>query len=265
MKFRNLFLVLTLVLVSFTIMGVTRKKTKLRLRTKAYPVLSISDRKLIAIENSSAIATSAKFSYDALGNLSRVEFDGMATEYQVAGDTLNAFTLNTSKNKRTEFFAGDFAEKGYLNEYSRWYILSGDTVRSFGKFEYNDQGYLEKQTVRFNSGDEYEKLYTYAQDDLVSVQIFKNKKPVSTTTWQYTGNIDHVKIDFSRFYDAALNITGPASKHLPAHKLVVNPKGVVQLDESYTYELDAEGYVMKRMTTSGNNAFAAIEEKFLYQ
>jgi YD repeat-containing protein len=260
MKFRNLFLAMTLLMGSFTIMAVTGKKNK----PKKFPLLAVSEKKLLAIENMNSSGQTARFNYDAAGNLRLVEWDETKTEYSYVSDSMMAFTSNKRKNRRTEFFRGHFSEAGYLNGYERWYILSGDTMRSFGKFEYNEQGFLEQQKIRFNNGDEWQKIYSYDQNDLVSVKVFKNNKPVSTTIWEYTDKADPVRIDFSRFFDAALNITGAASKHLPSRKLVLDPKAVTQLDEYYTYEFDANGFVTKRTTKSATSAFQTIEEKFVY-
>ena len=261
MKFRNLALIVSLTTISITIMGVTKKHGKIN---KTHPALSFVEKRLVGIENISSPASNGKFEYDEVGRLVSVDWNETRTEYKYQHDTLLSSTWNKDRAKKTEFIRGDFSEQGYLGEYERWYILSGDTTKTSGRFEYNEEGMLEMQAISFKKGDEWQKFYEYEQENLVAIRTFKNSKPVSVTTWEYTDKADMLKIDFNRFYDAAFNITGPSNKNLPSRKLVVSPKGRVLYDAKYTYEYDNSGYIVSRTTTSADNMFESTTEKFTY-
>lgn len=130
MKFRNLILIVSLSTVSITIMGVTKKHTK-----NVRPVLSFVEKRLVGIENISSLASNGKFEYDQAGRLISVDWNETRTEYNYQNDTLLSSTWNKGRAKKTEFIRGDFSERGYLSEYERWYILSGDTTKTSGRFE----------------------------------------------------------------------------------------------------------------------------------
>ena len=193
-----------------------------------------------------------KFDYDNSGRLIKVSGDwGNAIyEYSNGGLIYKEFYHNqaTPSYIITAILNADATIKSA--NYSD--ISPNNTINGTLAFNYDANGYLVKKTDESVADGKQEWIYTWTNGNVSKIEEFKNGSPTNTFYEDYYAdklNTTNINSWFMRtYYNKGL--IGKINKNLSKQELSKNSINVINSYYSFTYDLDANGNILK--TTSKN-------------
>jgi hypothetical protein len=209
------------------------------------PVLSIKGKKLVFSDANYPTT----FTYNADGTLNSYSYDVMGYSYKYThtydGDSVRYVGKDLATDKTAEIGAYGFTG-AKVTGYSWWTCNSNGTpiTNYTEKFIYNANGLLEKRTYQ-NAG--YELYYYDGGGDLIKKEYYTPQGTMAaSTSYTYYDKVDKfpwygpLDLWFQSF------IVNPLSKHLLKKKVYIDFFDPADNQENnYTYEFDADGYVIK--------------------
>lgn len=208
-------------------------------------------------------SSSTQYQYNRLGRLSSFENAGFTYYYSYRGnkiiytitrlaDSYKLYELTLQLNKEGVMTGGE----------GTMYYITNNPISFKTAYEYNEEGFLVKQTTIQNSTRILTKEFSYSNGDLTALKYSDNGKLKYTVTYSYANNTVN-KLNVLLFADfpvPANGFSGKTSLHLWSKAEQVNTDGL-KGNNIKEYILDADGYPVSCKNTGNNISF---NEKFSY-
>jgi hypothetical protein len=212
---------------------------------KKSPEITVTGKKLVQTN----VNYPTTFAYNANGTLKDATYEAWGYTYKRSytyeGSAIKYITMNMSTNKLAETGTYTLAN-GKVTTFNRWECnAGGEPTWNYNEtFEYNPQGLVSRHTYTDGA---YRKLYYDANGDLTKKEYYNSQSIVEgESVYTYFDKEDKFPW-FGVFESWFLNFAvHPFSKHLVKSK--TNTSFIDPADNNtttYSYELDAAGYVLK--------------------
>lgn len=232
---------------------------------KTAGVTSSNLRKLSRVEFSDDTTFTINLFYNDKGDISKM-YNGTDTVlYTYAGDSIHLdWTDGQGMIVATQKIRTNDAGKVISN-----HILDpSGTLYSYSQYEYHADGRMMKHTRHnMRTNDVFTMDYHYSGGNIDHVVISRNGEAIDKFVYEYdTTKANKFELDLENLTNDYFTNgrMGTGNKHLMSRAYRINPIGDTTTLRHFTYELDKDGYVVKRTDVDGLSEYSS-ERNFTYQ
>jgi YD repeat-containing protein len=195
-----------------------------------------------------------RYTYNSANEVIQEEHEDALITIIKKGTTVTIKDSNTIDKRMAWVFTGQLDKKGRL--------VSGDAVntRVAGlapsmeehKMTYDAQGHLIQRVTTVNKGQNvFVHNFTFDNGNMVRYDVLKNNATYYSIIYKFGHLPDKNKLHSTQFA-VANNFTGVLNNNLPEAMTVINASGNVSWSAQMIYNMDADGYPIKRETMFSN-------------
>ncbi|HMK24749.1 MAG TPA: DUF4595 domain-containing protein [Chitinophagaceae bacterium] len=206
------------------------------------------------------------FEYDAAGRVTKA--DEVHDDLHTFTYGVNTFTMKAIRKSDNNRVVADLS--GTLDAKGRMVTVTGIQQYSQNNpqtvlfnYEYNADGYLVKLTKDFSTNADLKYEFSYTNGDLMEAKYFENGVYMHSIIYEYYLDKPE-KTELTPHCTLSPQVTkleGKPNAHLIKNAKLVYANNVQGWSDVFSYDLDAEGYPVKRVIS---NAFSTWTTFFYY-
>lgn len=212
------------------------------------PVIVPVEKNIAEVKHPANPSNNRILTYDNKGNLVKIQGTTNYWTYEYLPGKVIIKAYFTSTNKLTSSIEHTVDANGRSSGFV--YKIDNGEVKSNQQFEYDANGYLIKQKTIDVSGETNENHYTIVNGNAVKHLYYKNGVLYDKTDYQYDDSKKAKTYFTMETTEGAKNIHGKGYTNLLSGYKRYDASGNMKENTTFTYILDADGYVAKRTFTN---------------
>lgn len=223
------------------------------MRSKVQRENPVIQRSLVKWESTGDSASSTQLVKDSQGRITSMENKVELNRFQFSTDSILLTEYSKTDNRIVYAFKGKLDSAGKL--------IRGTAIVGYGahgtdtvqhRFEYDNQGYLVKESRDYGKAGTYIITYLYEAGDAIRISTWYNNELYNTKELEYYTDKDNLTgLEDFKFRKNMNELVGNTSKHLVKKITSVARNGKLNYSFNFEYETDDEGLPLKLITRKG--------------